>query len=243
MNNQSTNNTKTTGEIHMQQINQIQLEVSPLLVQKFNFEEMKACLEAGMSLSKLDTLEASVEKFSRQFRADFGVLGNMMSGSRAHYSLNEKLELLTEPEKNLLVLLCHQYWHGEEDIIHCIGELVNEHCQSIDLWPGGKSSDQNKISGSLDITLDFKSFVPSVCNDVNCMDIYTGFSIPSSDHNSMTSLEILGQMIGKLGYQVLSISPVEEFNYDDNTVSQINYVIDTNLPIHIYFSLMADEAA
>jgi hypothetical protein len=59
----------------------------------------------------------------------------------------------------------------------------------------------------------------------------------------MMSVEVLGQMIDKLGYQVMSIGPVEELNYDYNTVTQVNYVIDTNLPINIYFSLMSDKAA
>jgi hypothetical protein len=243
MKTRSTGNTNKTGSKNMKPINQIQLEVSLLLVEQFNYEEMRTCLEAAMSLSKIRSLKVSKEILFKTLRADFSVLGNMMSGSNAHYSLIKKLELLTESEKNLLVLLCHQYWHGEEDIIHSIGELVNEHCQSIDSWPSGKSSDQNKISGTLDITLDFKSFVSSVCNDVNCMDICTSFSIPSSGHNSMMSVEILRQMINKLGYQVLSIIPVEDFNYNYNTVTQVNHVIDTNLPISIYFNLMADEAA
>lgn len=227
----------------MQQLNQSQLEAISLLVQQFNSEEMRACLEAGMSLRKRDSLEISEETLDRRLRADFGVLGNMMSGSKAHYSLMKKLELLTESEKNLLVLLCHQYWHGDEYIIHSIGELVNEHCQSIDLWPCGKSSDQNKISASLDITLDFKSFVSSICNDIDCMDICVIFSIPSSAHNSKVSVDILRQMIEGLGYQVFSISPVKQWNDGKNKTSQVNYIVETNLPTYIYFSLMSDEAA
>lgn len=238
MNNQSTNNKKTTEELHMQQLNNSQLGDIAMLVKKFNFEEMKACLEAGSNLSKLDTLEASVEKFSRQFRADFGVLGNMMSGSKAHYSLNEKLNLLTKSEKEFFVLICHQYSHGDEDIIHNISDMVNEHCKDVDLWP----AEQINISGSCNVILEFKPFVSSVCNDV-CIDTYTIFSIPSTAHNSKVSVDILRQMIEGLGYQVLDISPVEKCNHADNNTTQVNYIIDTTLPPHIYFSLMSEEAA
>lgn len=122
MNNQTKNNTNTTGEIHMQ-LNKSQLEAAPLLVQKFNFEEMKVCLEAGISLSKLVSLETSEETLYR-------VLRNMMSGSNAYYSLIEKLNLLTKSEKELFFLLCNQSWHGEEEIINSISDIVSKHCEN-----------------------------------------------------------------------------------------------------------------
>jgi hypothetical protein len=72
-----------------------------------------------------------------------------MSSSREHSALMEKLNLLTGSEKKLFVLLCHQYWHGEEDTILMIGQLVNDNCP-IDLWPNGQTAEQNKINGSLE---------------------------------------------------------------------------------------------
>lgn len=243
MKTQSTDTTKNTVDIYMEKLKETRLESTILFCKKFNSDEMKTCLEATMSISVEGTLETFEEILFKTLKTDFGVFGDIMSGSNEHYSLIEKINLLTESEKDLIVLLCYQFYCDKKNIFHSITELVNEHCQPVVLWPRDKIVELKSISGSLGVSLDFKSFVSSVCNDVNCMDIYTGFSIPSSDHNSMTSVEILGQMIGRLGYQVLSISPVEEFNYDDNTVTQVNYVIDTNLPIHIYFSLMADEAA
>lgn len=240
---QSTNNTITSGVNSMLSLSNKRTGSAVALLKNFNYEEMRTCQEAAMSLSKLDTFSAAKEKLFSTFRTDFGVLGNMMSCSSEHYTLIEKLNSLTEPEQGLLVVLCHQYWHGEEDTTIQIGQLVNDNCHSIDLWPNGKAIEHNKISGSLGVTLDFKQFISSVCNDVDCMDIATQFSIPSSAPNSMLHLEILRQMIEELGYLVFSMNPVQLVNYDDNEVAQINYIIDTNLPIHIYFSLMSDEAA
>ncbi|MFT6905199.1 MAG: hypothetical protein ACJAS1_001853 [Oleiphilaceae bacterium] len=243
MNIQSTKNTITSGVISIPSLNKKRTESAVALLKNFNYEEMRTCQEAAMSLSKLDTFGAAKEKLFSILRTDFEVLGNMMSGSSEHYTLIEKLNSLTEPEQDLLVVLCHQYWHGEEDKILQIGQLVNDNCHSIDLWPNGKAVEHNKISGDLDVTLDFESFVTSVCNKVDCMDITTSFSIPSSLHNSMLHVEILRQMIERLGYQVLHMCPVEEFSSDNTEVAQVNYVIDTNLPIHIYFSLISEEAA
>lgn len=240
---QLTKNAITPGVISMPSLSKKRTESAVTLLKSFNYEEMRTCQEAAMSLSKLDTFGAAKEKLFSTFRTDFGVLGNMMSGSSEHYTLIEKLNSLKEPEQDLLVVLCHQYWHGEEDTTLQIGQLVNDNCHSIDLWPNGKAVEHNKINGLLDITLDFKSFVSTVCNDIDCMDTATTFSIPSSLHNSMLYVEILRQMIERLGYQVLYMCPVEEFSYDSSKAAPVNYVIDTNLPIHIYFSLISDEAA
>jgi len=243
MKTQSTDSTKNTVDIYIEKLKKTRLESTVLFCKKFNSEEMRTCLEATMSISVEGSLETFEEILFKTLKTDFGVFGNIMSGSNEHYSLIEKINLLTESEKDLIVLLCYRFYCDKKNTFHNITELVNEHCQPVGLWPRDKIVELKSISASLAVTLDFKSFVSSVCNDVNCMDVSTIFSIPSSANNSMMSVEILGQMIDKLGYQVLSISPVEELNYDDNTVTQVNYVIDTNLPINIYFSLMANEAA
>jgi hypothetical protein len=139
MNIQSTNNTITSGVISMELQSNKQTESAVALLVNFNYEEMRTCLEAAMNLSKLDTFDDAKEKFSRTLRTDFGVLGNMVSGSNEHYSLIKKFNLLTKPEQELLVFLCNQYWHGEEDTIFKIGQLINDNCDYIDLWPNGEA--------------------------------------------------------------------------------------------------------
>jgi hypothetical protein len=172
MKTQSTDTTKNTVDIYMEELKEQRLESTILFCKKFNSEEMRTCLEATMSISVEGTLETFEEMLFKTLKSDFGVFGNIMSGSNEHYSLIEKINLLTESEKDLIVLLCYRFCCDKENIIHNMIELVNEHCQSIDLWPRDKIAELKNISGSLDVTLDFKLFVSSVCNDVNCMDVY-----------------------------------------------------------------------
>jgi hypothetical protein len=128
----------------MQQLSHLQIDSAAILIKNFNYEEMRTCLEAAMSLSKLDSLDVSKAKLFRTLMTDFGVLGNMISGSSEHHALMKKLNLLSEPERELLVFITHQYWHGEEDTILKVGQLVNDNCHSIDLWPNGKAVVHNK---------------------------------------------------------------------------------------------------
>jgi hypothetical protein len=122
------------GVVSMRLFSDKKLESVTTLIKQFNYEEMRTCFESAMSLSKLDTFVTSEENFFRTLRTDFEVIGNILSGSREHYSLMKKINLLTKSERELLVFISLQHLYGEEGMTLQIGQLVNDNCHSVDLW-------------------------------------------------------------------------------------------------------------
>ncbi len=115
------------------------------ILSKFDEQEARTCLEAVMLLNLRDFSE---EKFYETLRNDFGVLGNIMSGSNDHYKLMRKINSLSISEKINFANFCLGMWKGSIEEMEEIAEAVNRHCIEKDVMKLTGFSEESHISTS-----------------------------------------------------------------------------------------------
>lgn len=89
-----------------------------------------------------------------------------------------------------------------------------------------------------EISLNIRRTLDQICNSVEFTDDVTIFSIPNTNHQTWLHTELVSKIIKSLGFRILAITEVKNFDSNNPENLSSNYVIDTDLPMQRYHELI-----